>query len=297
MIRLGQRLPMAALAGVGSYSIVFHTKIARSSRRACNFMIRKGECAPAVFSIPIARSTFRCFPLAFVLGEVPYHLDVVETAITAGKHVYCEWPLGNGLAEAQELARLAKEKDVLGVVGMQACLSPEILYMKQLIADGFVGEVLSTTLIARGGGWGGEIPEKKSHAYLLDNTNGATMLTIPVGHALAGLQAVLGDVENVSAVLATRRSTALVVDSGEKLPVTAPDQVLVSGVLTGGAPVSLHYRGGMPRDRAGLLWEINGTEGDLRITGPFGHLQFALKSPSAAVIAARTWLSDWVNFR
>ena len=60
---------MAALAGVGSYSIVFHTKIARSSRRACNFMIRKGECAPAVFSIPIARSTFRCFPLAFVLGE------------------------------------------------------------------------------------------------------------------------------------------------------------------------------------------------------------------------------------
>jgi hypothetical protein len=47
---------MAALAGVGSYGIVFHTKIARSSRRACNFMIPKGECAPAVFSIPIARS-------------------------------------------------------------------------------------------------------------------------------------------------------------------------------------------------------------------------------------------------
>ena len=50
---------MAALAGVGSYGIVFHTKIARSSRRACNFMIPKGECAPAVFSIPIARSTLR----------------------------------------------------------------------------------------------------------------------------------------------------------------------------------------------------------------------------------------------
>jgi predicted dehydrogenase len=217
-----------------------------------------------------------------VTVKVPHHLDVVKMAITAGKHVYCEWPLGNGLAEAQELARLAQEKGVLGVVGTQACLSPEILYMKQLIADGFVGEVLSTTLIARGGGWGGVIPEKKSHAYLLDNTNGATMLTIPVGHALAGLRAVLGDVEKVSAVLATRRSTALVVDSGEKLPVTAPDQVLVSGVLTGGAPVSLHYRGGMPRDSAGLLWEINGTEGDLRVTGPFGHLQFVPLTLSGA---------------
>jgi predicted dehydrogenase len=158
-----------------------------------------------------------------VTVRVPYHIDVVKTAITAGKHVYCEWPLGNGLAEAQELARLAKEKGVLGVVGMQACLAPEILYLKQLIADGFVGEVLSTTLIARGGGWGGVIPEKKNHVYLLDNTNGATMLTVPVGHALAGLQAVLGDVEKVSAILATRRSTVLAVDSGEKLTVTAPD--------------------------------------------------------------------------
>jgi predicted dehydrogenase len=171
---------------------------------------------------------------------------------------------------------------VLGVVGTQACLSREILYMKQLIADGFVGEVLSTTLIARGGGWGGVIPERKSQAYLLDNTNGATMLTIPVGHALAGLQAVLGDIEKVSAVLATRRSTALVVDSGEKLPDTAPDQVLVSGVLTGGAPVSLHFQGGMPRDSAGLLWEINGTEGDLRVTGPFGHLQLVPLTLSGA---------------
>ena len=217
-----------------------------------------------------------------VTVRVPHHLDVVKTAITAGKHVYCEWPLGNGLAEAQELARLAKEKGVLGVVGTQACLAPEILYLKQLIADGFVGEVLSTTLIARGGGWGGVIPEKKSHAYLLDRTNGATMLTVPVGHALAGLRAVLGDVEKASAVLATRRSTALAVDSGEKLPVTAPDQVLVSGVLTGGAPVSLHYRGGMPRDSAGLLWEINGTEGDVRVTGPFGHLQFVPLTLSGA---------------
>jgi predicted dehydrogenase len=193
-------------------------------------------------------------------------------AITAGKHVYCEWPLGNGLAEAQELARLAKEKGVLGIVGTQACLAPEILYLKQSLR-------LRTH---RQSVWGGVIPEKKNHAYLLDNTNGATMLTIPVGHALAGLRAVLGDVEKASAVLATRRRTALAVDSGEKLPVTAPDQVLVSGVLTGGAPVSLHYRGGMPRDSAGLLWEINGTEGDVRVTGPFGHLQFVPLTLSGA---------------
>jgi predicted dehydrogenase len=29
----------------------------------------------------------------------------------------------------------------------------------------------------------------------------------------------------------------------------------------------------MARDGAGLLWEINGTKGDIRVTGPFGHTQ------------------------
>src|ERR1019366_6725312 len=103
---------------------------------------------------------------------------------SAGKHVYCEWPLGNGLAEAEEMAALVRAKGVLGVVGTQAPFAPEIAYLKDLIADGFVGEVLSTTLIARGGALqgGGTIPDRKTYAYLLDHTNGATMLTIPVGH-------------------------------------------------------------------------------------------------------------------
>jgi predicted dehydrogenase len=83
-------------------------------------------------------------------------------------------------------------------------------------------------------------------------------------------------------VLATRRSMALAVDSGEKLPVTAPDQVLVSGVLTGGAPVSLHYRRGHAPGQRGSAVGINGTEGDLRVTGPFGHLQFVPLTLSGA---------------
>jgi predicted dehydrogenase len=208
-----------------------------------------------------------------VTVKVPAHLEVVKAAIGAGKHVYCEWPLGNGLAEAEELAALVRAKGVLGVVGTQARLAPEIEYLGHLVADGFVGEVLSTTLVARGGGWGGTIADKKVSAYLLDRANGATMLTIPVGHALAALRDVLGEVAEVSAVLATRRTSALAADTGETLPVSAPDQVLVSGVLASGAPLSLHYRGGSARDGDGLLWEINGTEGDIRVSGPSGHVQ------------------------
>ena len=109
--------------------------------------------------------------------------------------------------------------------------------------------------------------------YLLDRANGATMLTIPLGHTLAALRDVLGDVMALSSVLATRRPEAVALDTGETLPVTAPDQVLVSGLLANGVPVSIHYRGGSARGGDGLVWEINGTEGDIRVTGSSGHAQ------------------------
>ena len=88
-----------------------------------------------------------------VTVKVPHHLEIVKAAVGAGKHVYCVWPLGNGLAEAEELAALVKAKGVLGVVGTQARVAPEIQYLRRLLADGFVGDVLSTTITARGRGW------------------------------------------------------------------------------------------------------------------------------------------------
>jgi predicted dehydrogenase len=210
-----------------------------------------------------------------VAVKVPPHLEIVKAAIGAGKHVYCEWPLGNGLAEAEQMAALVRAKGVLGVVGTQARVAPEIEYLRHLITDGFVGEVLSTTLVARGGALqgGGSIPEKKTLAYLLDRSNGATLVTIPVGHTLAAVRDVLGDIAVVSSVLAVRRPMARVVDTGETLPATAPDQVLVSGVFASGVPISIHYRGGAARDGDGLFWEIHGTDGDIRLSGPSGHTQ------------------------
>ncbi len=210
-----------------------------------------------------------------VTVKVPPHFEIVKAAIAAGKHVYCEWPLGNGLAEAEAMAELAREKGILGVVGTQSRLAPEIIHLRKLIAEGYVGEVLSTTLVAYAGAslGAGTISDKRTYSYLLDRANGATALTIPVGHTLAALLDVLGEIEEVSAVLATRRPVAFAVDTQEWLPVSAPDQILVSGILASGAPISIHYRGGPARDGDGLFWEIHGTEGDIRITGASGHTQ------------------------
>jgi predicted dehydrogenase len=87
------------------------------------------------------------------------------------------------------------------------------------------------------------------------------------------LRDVLGDFREVSAVIANRRHHVLALDTGEMLPMTAPDQVLVSGLLASGAPASIHFRGGEARGVPGLVWDINGSEGDIRVTAASGHTQ------------------------
>lgn len=205
-----------------------------------------------------------------VTVKVPHHLDIVSRALRAGKHVYCEWPLGNGLAEAVELAALARESDRLCVIGTQARVAPEMEHMRQLVAGGYVGQVLSSTLVGSGVVWGPVIDPP--NAYTMDAANGATMLSIPFGHTMATVCDVLGEVTEVSARLEQRRSRAELAGTGRTVPIRAPDQVLVHALFASGVPLSAHYRGGLPRG-TGLLWEINGTEGDLQPTAAHGQSQ------------------------
>src|SRR5438477_9821584 len=205
-----------------------------------------------------------------VIVKVPHHLELASAGLVAGKAVYCEWPLGNGLKEAETLAALAKRKGVLAVAGLQARSAPAVAYVRDLIKQGYVGEVLSTTLVGSGMGWGPTV--EPFNVYLNDRKNGATMLSIALGHAVDALCHCLGEVREVSATMTVRRKSFTIAGTGESKPMNADDQVLVSGLLEGGAALSIHYRGGVSRG-TNLLWEINGTEGDLQLTAAGGQAQ------------------------
>ena len=96
--------------------------------------------------------------LVVVAVKVPHHRELILPALEAGKMVLCEWPLGNGLAEAEELAAVAEAQGLRTFVGPQARAAPPLRYVPDLIADGYVGEVVSTSIIASGIGWGAEFP-------------------------------------------------------------------------------------------------------------------------------------------
>jgi predicted dehydrogenase len=153
---------------------------------------------------------------------------------------------------------------------LQARSAPTVAYVRDLIWQGYAGEVLSTTLIGSGMGWGPTAPQY--NVYVNDRKNGATMLSIAVGHAADTLCYSLGEVRELSATMTTRRKSFTIGDTGESRPMNAEDQIGVTGLLEGGAAFSIHYRGGRSRG-TNLLWEINGTEGDLQVTSDGGQAQ------------------------
>jgi predicted dehydrogenase len=211
--------------------------------------------------------------LVVVSVRVPRHRELVSAALQAGKAVFCEWPLGNGLAETEELARLAGEHDVPTIVGLQIRANPVMNYLRDLVANGYVGEVLSTTVIGSAGGTWGAYSDP-NRRYLLDPANGATLLTVPFSHTLDGLAWVLGEPQRLQIEHAVRRHSVTDAETGQPLVMTSPDQVVARGRLTDGAVATLHYRGGQFRG-TNFHWEINGTAGDIVVTAPVGHIQLA----------------------
>jgi predicted dehydrogenase len=260
----------AHIPALKSLSDDFEITALSTSRR------ESADAASTLFGVPVAFDNHHdlvnsaAVDVVAVTVKVPYHLELATAALEAGKAVYCEWPLGNGLAEAETLAALARKKGVLAVAGLQARSAPAVAYVRDLIQQGYVGEVLSTTLIGSGMGWGPTV--EPFNAYLNDKKNGATMLSIALGHVADALCYCLGEVRDLSATMTTRRTSFTIAETGESKPMTADDQVGVTGLLEGGALFSIHYRGGFSRG-TNLLWEINGTEGDLQVTAAGGQAQ------------------------
>src|SRR5438309_5028303 len=197
-----------------------------------------------------------------VTVKVPHHRELVSAALAAGKAVYCEWPLGRDLHDARAMAERAAKQGVRTGVGLQARQAPAIEFVQELLSEGYVGEVLSTTML------GLSVPGDvvgQPNAYMLDKTNGANVLTIAVGHSLDILNYVLGEFADLSAVSDLRRPVITIEQTGEQIVKTAADQIAVIGTLTSGATASIHIREAVAGG-TGFLWEINGTDGTLQIT-------------------------------
>jgi predicted dehydrogenase len=198
-----------------------------------------------------------------VVVKVPLHYEPTKAAIEAGKPVYTEWPLGRNTAEAVELTAAARAKGVPTAVGLQSRVSPALLFMKEQIEAGYVGEVLSCHMSCIRDG---ALARPSSRAWQRDASLGANTLTIANGHAIDALRFVLGNFARVACLVTTQAPQWYETDTKRMVEVTSPDNVLVSGKLASGAVASVHVAAA-PWAGSGFRMEIYGREGTLVATG------------------------------
>src|SRR3989449_4977919 len=198
--------------------------------------------------------------LIVVCVRVPGHRDLVMAGLEAGKAVCCEWPLGRTLAEAQEMAGLARQRSLRTIVGLQARSDPAILFARDLVQGGYIGEVLTANLntVAQA-----QLQRGPGRIWQGVRANGANTLTIAGGHAIDALCAVLGEFAEVSARVSTRIPEWRTLE-GTPVDVDAPDSINVIGRMVSGAEVTVNVAA-VPSNPGGNRLEVYGREGALVI--------------------------------
>src|SRR5437762_64807 len=235
----------------------------------CTTRPETAEAARKAFGAKLAFTDFREvvaskeIDAVAVVVRVPSHYEPTRAAIEAGKHVYTEWPLGRTTAEAEELATLAKAKGVQTACGLQSRVSPALLFMKELIEEGYVGEVLSCHADCMRDG---ALERPSTRNWQRDVSLGANPLTIANGHVIDALRFVVGNFARVSCMVTTQAKQWLETDTGKMVDVTSPDNILTSGKLASGAVASVHVAA-VPWAGGGFRMVIYGREGTLVATG------------------------------
>ena len=194
--------------------------------------------------------------------RVPLHYGITMDVLRAGKHVYTEWPLALDSAQATEMADLAKRVGVHHMVGLQMRAAPAWLRLKELVAEGFVGDVLAGHMTyfepAR-------FDYPSHRIYHADRSQGVNTLTVTFGHAVDIFCHCLGELVELSAAVSTQVKQWRTTDTHEVVDVSAPDNILVHGRLESGAVASVRVAA-LPQQAPGVRLEVYGSQGAVVVT-------------------------------
>ena len=268
------RLGLIGASVRGTWSARAHLPALRASAQVeltavCTTRAASAEAARQAWGARLAFDDYRRMVASpeidaiAVVVRVPSHYAPARAALEAGKHVYCEWPLGRTTAEAVELAALAKANRLVTAIGLQARVNPAVMHMKELVEAGFVGEPMAihVSLMREG-----VLSRPSNRTWERDADLGANTLTIANGHTVDAMRFVAGDFARLSAVVATEARQWLDTGTNTLLDVTSPDNVLLSGRLANGAVASVHIAA-IPFAGSGYRMEIYGREGTLVAAG------------------------------
>ena len=185
----------------------------------------------------------------------------MRAAIAAGKHVYCEKPTAETLADALALARAAEAAGVAHGVVQDKLFLPGLRKLRRVIDDGALGRLLAVR--AEAGYWvfeGDRQPaQRPSWNYRQEDGGGIVLDMLP--HWRYVLDHLFGEVRAVSCHAVTHVPERWD-EAGRRYAATAEDAAYTTYRLEGGviATINASWATRVYRDDL-VVFQVDGTEG------------------------------------
>lgn len=182
------------------------------------------------------------------------HLAAAELALSLGKPVFCEKPMGASIVESQAMVKAAEDSGVVNMVGFNYIRTPASQYARKLIADGTLGQIT----------W---FRGEHTEDFLADpalpanwRTSGAANGTMGdlAPHMVNAALALLGPIDRVMAQIETVHTQRT---GGE---VTNDDQAQMMCRFKDGAMGHMFFSRVATGRKMGYIYEVTGTKGAIR---------------------------------
>ena len=192
------------------------------------------------------------------------HAEIAIAALEAGKHVLCEKPLANSVAEAEamaEAARRARERGVRAMVAFNYRRVPALAHARRLVASGALGEIRHVRSVYLQD-WLSD-PQAPMTWRLRRESAGSGALGDLGAHIVDAAQFVTGEVITGVSALTNTFVKQRPAESGGTDEVTVDDTALFLARLSGGAVATFEAtRFALGRKNAMRL-EVNGSKASL----------------------------------
>ena len=191
------------------------------------------------------------------------HRDQVVRALEAGKHVYCDKPLGASYTDCEVMADAAKKhSELITQVALQYRYYPCTMRARQLVAEGFLGNVYSFRACYL---HASSIDPDKPLKWKLDKDAGGGGVLYDLGsHVLDLVNVLVGPFDQVFAATHTAVKERKHPETGELHPVHTDDAALMTLRTQAGAVGTVEASKIATGTNDELRVEIHGDKGALR---------------------------------
>jgi predicted dehydrogenase len=208
------------------------------------------------------------------------HHAMALAALNAGAHLYLEKPFTISLAEADDILRVANEKERRIAVAHVARCAPNVLRLEKALRDGLIGEVLEIHTVGKMG----------------SRSGGQDMMVLGL-HVFDLARLFAGDVQWCHARVRQQGKSPAVGDAKEsptdKVGPVVGDDIFAQFAMTSGVNVTFRSRVGLEKAAGPFGMEIVGSRGVMRLASGATCTLSLLAAPNRA---ATTRTENWVDW-